>query len=69
MTVLLTTPEPNKSHRELASERLWRMSGLCGDTAVTDDETETVSFSVVSVERVLGRGDLVALAILSSLNW
>ena len=39
------------------------MSSLCGDTAVTDDETETVSFSVVGVERVLGRGDLVALAI------
>ena len=30
---------------------------------VTDDETETVTFSVVGVERVYGRGDLVALAI------
>ena len=30
---------------------------------MTDDETETVSFSVVGVERVYGRGDLVALAI------
>ncbi len=31
--------------------------------AVTDDETETVTFSVVGVERVLGRGELVGLAI------
>ena len=31
--------------------------------AVTDDETETVTFSVVDVERVLGRGELVGLAI------
>ena len=30
---------------------------------MTDDETETVSFSVVGVERVYRRGDLVALAI------
>ena len=30
---------------------------------VTDDETETVTFSVVGVERVLGRGELVGLAI------
>ena len=29
----------------------------------TDTETETVTFSVVGVERVLGRGDLVALAV------
>ena len=30
---------------------------------MTDDETETVSFSVVGVERILGRGGLVRLAI------
>ncbi|MGI4798524.1 MAG: hypothetical protein ACRYG8_31670 [Janthinobacterium lividum] len=30
---------------------------------VTDGETETVTFSVVGVERVLGRGELVGLAI------
>ncbi len=30
---------------------------------MTDDETETVTFSVVGVERVLGRGELVGLAI------
>ena len=30
---------------------------------VTDDETETVSCSVLGVERVLGRGELVGLAI------
>lgn len=30
---------------------------------LTDDETETVTFSVVGVERVLGRGELVGLAI------
>jgi len=30
---------------------------------VTDDETETVTFSVVGVERVLGRSELVGLAI------
>ena len=30
---------------------------------MTDNETETVTFSVVGVERVQGRGNLVALAI------
>ena len=30
---------------------------------VTDDGTETVAFSVVGVERVHGRGELVALAV------
>lgn len=30
---------------------------------MADDETETVSFHVVGVERVFGRGDLKALAI------
>ena len=30
---------------------------------MTDDETETVIFSVAGVERVLGRGELVGLAI------
>ena len=39
------------------------MSILYGDVAVLDDETETVTFSVVGVERVLGRGELVGLAI------
>ena len=31
---------------------------------MTDGETETVIFSVVGVERVVGRGELVGLAIL-----
>ena len=30
---------------------------------MTDDETETVTFPVVGAERVLGRGELVGLAI------
>ncbi len=32
---------------------------------MVEDETETVTFSVVGVERVLGRGDLIAMAIVS----
>ncbi len=32
---------------------------------MAEDETETVTFSVASVERVLGRGDLIAMAIVS----
>ena len=32
---------------------------------MAEDETETVTFSVVNVERVLGRGDLIAMAIVS----
>lgn len=32
---------------------------------MVEDETETATFSVVGVERVLGRGDLIAMAIVS----
>ena len=44
---------------------LRQVSILYGDVAVLDDETETVTFSVVGVERVLGCGELVGLAIMA----
>jgi len=47
----------------LASKRCGKYQTHVEVRRVTEDETETVSFEVVSVERVHGRDDLIGMAV------